>query len=626
VVSIEQEIQAAHRHFANGQLAATDVLCAKILTRSPNHPIVLHLRGLALYGLGNIAAAITALRGAIAIKPSYRLHSDLGTIYEKQGSLDEAIAHFRQAIALEAGNTQLYCSLGTVLYRRGEDDAAIDACKAALQLEPANAKAHNLLGALMSRKEDWAAAASSFRVALGIMPHNAHTYNNLGMALSAQGHTEDAIENFRQAITLQPDLIAARSNLLFCLTQSEIATPQYVFEEHCRYGTRLAALRHPRPVHDNARDPGRRLRLGFVSADLWNHPVANLIEAIWGALDRTRVEIWVYHNFALEDEVSARLKKVTQSWRPVFHATDDDLYRQIRADRIDVLFDLSGHTAGNRLPVFARKPAPLQASWIGYPATTGMAEMDYYLADRHLAPAGMMDHLFTEKIVRLPAVCRFLPYPDSPPVTSLPALHGRRFTFGSFNRPGKLSETVIALWCRILRAVPTSAMLLGSINDERLRVGLIERFARHGVTEERLILHPRTHVQAYLTLHHQVDLILDTFPYSGATTSAHAIWMGVPVLTLVGNAMSSRQTAAILYPTGLDRFVTHTEEEFVAQAVYWTEHLDELNGLRGVLRERINRSPLMDVTPIARAMENAMRIIWQRWCKGLPAESFEALP
>jgi protein O-GlcNAc transferase len=401
-------------------------------------------------------------------------------------------------------------------------------------------------------------------------------------------------------------------------------TPEEVFAEHVAFGNQFEGPFRGRWLrHGNAPDPRRRLRVGFVSADLRDHSVAHFIEPVWAALDPRAVEIWAYSNHYLEDAITLRLKGLAHQWRKVVGMRDEALADQIRADGIDILFDLSGHTAGNRLLVFARKPAPIQVSWIGFPNTTGLEAMDYYLADRYSAAPGLLDTFFTEKLVRMPSVTTFQPSDRAPAVNGLPALERGVFTFGSFNRSDKVGEEVVALWSRVLNAVPDSRMLLGGLSDGFRKASLLEQFSRYGVDAGRLELHVRTGMKEYLALHHQADLILDTFPCGGGTTTCHAAWMGVPVLALAGKTMPSRVGATLNSNMGLLEFITESEDAFVAQAVGWSQRLPELAALRAGLREKVRSSPLCQPEVLARSLEAALRTMWQRWCEGNPPESFD---
>jgi predicted O-linked N-acetylglucosamine transferase (SPINDLY family) len=330
-----------------------------------------------------------------------------------------------------------------------------------------------------------------------------------------------------------------------------------------------------------------------------------------------------YYNYASEDAVSARLHRYFDHWHPVAHLSDAALAEKVGNDEIDILIDLSGHTGGNRLLMFARKPAPVQASWIGYPGTTGLEAVDYYLADRYFLPPGRFDSQFTEKLVYLPAVAPFLPDMKAPPVNGLPALRNGYVTFGSFNRLTKLRPSVIALWSRLLKALPDARMLLGAMPSDASSNPLPGWFAREGIARERLSFHPRSDIASYLALHHQVDMCLDTFPYTGGTTTNYALWMGVPTLTLAGETPFGRQGAANLGHVGLDGFVAEDAADFEAKGLYWAGNLTALAEVRAGLRARWEQSPARRPEVIAAGVESALRTMWQRWCAGLPAQTFD---
>jgi predicted O-linked N-acetylglucosamine transferase (SPINDLY family) len=292
-------------------------------------------------------------------------------------------------------------------------------------------------------------------------------------------------------------------------------------------------------------------------------------------------------------------------------------------DGIDVLVDLSGHTSLNRLRTFARRPAPIQASWMGYPGTTGLRAMDYYLAGRHFLPPGEFDRHFIEKLVYLPANVPFEPNPTAPAVNRLPALDSGQMTFGSFNRLGKINDSTIALWSQLLRELPASRMLIAGIPPEARNNTLFERFAAEGIAADRLAFHGRAGMEAYLSLHHQVDLCLDTTPYTGGTTICHALWMGVPTLTVAGPTPPSRSGAAFLGDLDLFGFIAKDAGDFAAKGVYWATHLTELAQVRDGLRRRCEQLRSRQPKLIAASFAYALRRMWTRWCSGLAPESFE---
>ena len=369
------------------------------------------------------------------------------------------------------------------------------------------------------------------------------------------------------------------------------------------------------------------MQIGFVSGDLRDHAVAYFIEPILSYLaGYPGLSLHAYYNHATEGSITPRLRSHFQHWHRIAGLSDAALAQKIAADGIDILIDLSGHTGENRLLCFARKPAPVQVSWMGYPGTTGLSAVDYYLADRYFLPPGKFDNQFTEKLLYLPASAPFLPDRRAPPVNALPALTNGYLTFGSFNRLSKLTPSAIALWSRLLQTFLTERMVVGGMPADGQSSMLVDWFARGGVARKRLTFYPRCDVPAYLALHNQVDICLDTYPYTGGTTTNHALWMGVPTLTLAGHTPAGRQGAAILGHVGLEAFVAEDPEDFQKKGLSWAGDLAALSAVRSGLRKRCEQSPIRSPELIAAGLENALRTIWKCWCTGLPAETFEAKP
>lgn len=590
--------------------------------------------GNALKNLGKLSEALACYRNAVLFKASYpEAYNNMGVVHQQRGHHADAITCYRKAAALNPKLAFAQYNLCLLLLDEASNpQEALDNFEKALALDPEIAgsrlaEVHNRLGVLLQSHGKLKEALSCFQRAIAAKPDLGEANNNLGMTLSHFGRHEEAISAFRRAISTDPNLAYAHSNLLFYLSHDANVTPEAVFAEHCAFGDRFEGpFRSQRKSHDNVRDRERKLRVGFVSADLRDHAVAAFVEPIWTELDKQQFEIWVYSNNVYEDDVTYRLKKITHSWINVAKMSYDAMASRIREDRIDILFDLSGHTADNRLLTFARKPAPIQVTWIGSPNTTGLKAMDYYLADRFSTPPGLLDSLFTEKIVRLPSGVLFQPFEAAPDVSELPMLENGAITFGSFNRSDKLAENVIALWSRVLNSVPGSRLLLGGVSDSAIQANLASMFSRHGVDGSRLLFFPRTPMAAYLELHHKVDLILDTFPFCGGTTSCHAAWMGVPVLTLAGKTMASRVGVIINSNLGLTEFIAESEDEFVAKATLWSQQAPELAAIRAELRSRMQASPFRQPPLVTRWLESALRTMWYRWCDGLPPESFGVEP
>ena len=526
-----------------------------------------------------------------------------------------------------------------------------------LEAAPDHPRAQYWLGAIDLRLDRHAVAEQRFRAVLRQMRDNVDALTGLSVALFELGqlaeaermarravqvdasyalahrclgrillhlsrHSE-AAASYRRAVALDPNDASLMTELLYCTVQDEAADPQDLARMHRDFGKKFgASLRDQQRGHANARDPDKRLRVGFVSGDLRQHAVAYFVEPVWREFDRSQFELFAYANLMQEDATSQRLKQLVDHWRPVFSLDDAQLAEQVRADGIDILIDLSGHTVLNRLLAFARKPAPVQASWIGYPETTGLTAMDYYLADPYSAPPGAIDRLYVEKLVRLPASTAFRPDPAAPEINPLPALQCGHVTFGSFNRLSKLGATVLETWGRVLQQVPGSHLLLGNVGDPEHEQELRRHFAALGVATDRLRFTPRLPIDEYLKLHHEIDVLLDTFPYTGGTTTQHALWMGVPVISLAGLRRSERISTANLARVGLEDWSVTSRDAYVARAVAAANDLAGLAALRAGLRERIATSPLRRPATVARGLEIAFRVMWQRWCEGLPPQAF----
>ncbi|HEX5364630.1 MAG TPA: tetratricopeptide repeat protein, partial [Gallionella sp.] len=610
--------------FEAGRYAEMEQQARSLLAQYPGWALGWKALGAALQSQDKDAESI--LRRAVEISPrDAEAHNNLGVYLRKHGRPSEAVASLQAAVQIQPTFAEAHFRLGGALADLREFDKALESFRCAAKLRDGYAEAYQSMGAVLNGLGRFDEAVASYRLALEIKPDYVDARVNMGSALLGQGKISEAKASYRQALELMPGSAELYSNYLFCLSHDDEGGAETIASEHRKFGERFET-----PLHEewggyaNIPDPERRLHVGLVSADLFNHAVAGFIEPVLACLaDHSNMVLHAYSNTSVEDEVTKRLKGYFAHWDGVAGMADEALARKIRADGIDILIDLSGHTAHNRLLTFARKPAPLQASWMGYPGTTGLQAMDYYFGDRFFLPTGQFDDQFMEKIVRLPANAPFLPAADAPTVNVLPALENGYLTFGSFNRPSKLSRPVIALWSRLLRALPDSRILLGAMSRDGTYGELLDWFAQEGIARERLSFHPRTGMDAYLALHQQVDICLDTFPYNGGTTTCHAAWMGVPTLTLAGETGAGRVGVMILGHLGLGEFAAHTPDDFAQKAVYWAGHLAELAELRAGMRARFEGSALGRPELIAAGLEQALRIMWRRWCAGLPAESFE---
>jgi predicted O-linked N-acetylglucosamine transferase (SPINDLY family) len=538
-------------------------------------------------------------------------------VQRMRGAPEAALQAMQRGVLVAPADAEAHANLGTLFNELQRFDEAERALRRALDLGADDADTWNSLGAALQGRP--AAAEAAFRRALAHKADFPDALNNLAECLQSQGRLAEALPHYQSALRLRPDFHVVHSNLLFCLSQMDDIAAPALFEAHLAFGEAVEApLRGTLHGHANSREAGRTIRIGFVTGDFRNHALASFIEPLLARLaTRTGLEMTAYYNHTVHDSVTARLRAHMRGWRDIHGQDDAQVAERIRADGIDILIDLAGHTAFNRLPLFALKPAPVQVSWIGYPATTGLTAMDYYITDPFMLPPGQFDHQFIEKLVHLPVSAPFLPSPLAPPVNRLPALDNGYLTFGSFNRPSKLSRPVVALWSAVLRALPTSRMLLAAMPADGSEE-LVAQFALNGVARQRLDFHPRADMASYLALHQLVDVCLDTFPYSGGTTTLHALYMGVPTVTLSGATAAGRQGASIMRHSGLPQYIASSAAEFVAIGTAQASDLDTLAHTRASLRERFITPTSGAMEGVALATELALRAMWERWCAQQP--------
>ncbi|AWG31729.1 tetratricopeptide repeat protein [Burkholderia cenocepacia] len=547
----------------------------------------------------------------------------LSASLHKQGRYTEMIDAGLRTVELLPDEVLVRILLADTLRAALRFDEADEQCRRLLQLQPDHTEGLRIHGQVLLALRRTTEANAACRRAVELAPGGAAVNSTLGFILLEQGATQEALGWLRRAFELDPTDSVAHSNMLFCLTHSADSDPQSLADQHRAFGQRygnhkLAA------AFTNTRDPARQLRVGFVSGDLFNHAVASYaVPVIERLATDSGIAMYFYHNHLAEDHVSERFKACATSWCNVTGLNDQAFLERVRNDRIDIVIDLSGHTGRNRLVALAQRAAPVQASWIGYPATTGLAAMDYFIADRFVAPHGEFDDHFVEHIVRLPAIASFMPPPNCPPVNVLPALSNGYTTYGSFNRLNKLSPQVVAVWARVLHGAQTARMVLGAIGGEEDRQTLTEWFSAAGIDAGRLSFHRRSSIPVYMQQHHGVDLCLDTFPYTGSTTTLNALWMGTPTLTLSGATMAGRGSSTWLQHVGLDAYIAKNEDEFVAKALALGKDTASLQALRSGLRARCAESAAFRPEIVAAGLSSALRTMWTRWCAGEPAIGFD---
>jgi predicted O-linked N-acetylglucosamine transferase (SPINDLY family) len=567
--------------------------------------------------LGRLDEAAACYRAALAIEPDNPLaHNALGTVLVRQGKPDEALAEFDAALRANPRSAESHLNRATALQAQGKLVPALAALEEALRLDPTSAAAFINIGMIRNEQGKRDEAIAACRRAIELAPEAPEPHNNLAIALSALGRHEEAIVAARRSYQLSPLEAAERSNLLYMLNFPGTLDAQALFDEHrawaAAYPDTLTANSAP---HTNDRTPDRRLRVGYVSAHFMSHAVNFFSEPILASHDHEQVEVFCFAHVDRGDETTQRLRSYADHWRDIVHRSDEEAAAMVRDDQIDILVDLSGHIGGNRLLLFARKPAPVQVTYIGYQNTTGMAAMDYRLTDAWADPPGTTDAFYTEKLVRLPrSFFCYQPSDDAPPVNALPSLEKGHVTFGSFNAFSKVTPTVLDTWAGLLAALPDSRLIIVANVCGSLVESLTRIFESHGVRTDRLTLADRRPRGEYLELIRQCDIALDPFPFNGHTTTCDALWQGLPVVTLAGQSYASRFGSSAHHTLGLTELVARTREQYLEIALGLAHDLARLAELRAGLRERMAGSPLLDFAGFTRNLEAAYRKMWIDWC------------
>lgn len=568
---------------ASGDRPAAARAYEALLAREPGNAYANYNLGRLRYGAGAAAEAEALLRRALQAKPDL---SDalvvLALVQEGQGDLAGAAASLEEALRRGAQSAGAWHNLAEVRLRAGELDAAEAAARRSLEIDARYVPSSQLLGSV----------------------------------LRAQGRVAEALDVFSAARRLESARFDLESMELHTLTMSDAISATELFERHRAFGARLeAACARRFAPHANAREPERRLRIGYVSADFNRHPVAWFMLPLLERHDRAAFEATCYFTGGKHDELTERVRAAAGRWREAASLDDAALAQRIHEDGIDVLVDLTGHAGVLRLGVFALQPAPIQLSWLGYLHSTGLTRIGYRLTDARADPPGAADRLHTERLERLPAsLWCFRPVYDTAPASEPPSPRNGYPTFGSFNHAPKLSPSVRRLWAQVLTRLPQSRLLLVGIPEGRAQADLAREFAQAGIAPARLSLLPRVPLGEYLRQFAAVDIALDSWPYGGGTTTFDALWMGVPVLTLTGERSASRSAASILGALGLEDWVAGSAEDYVARAVRKAGDTAGLAALRAALRGRLEASPLMDEAAFARGVEAAYRRLWREWC------------
>ena len=542
----------------------------------------------------------------------------LGVIKQQQGKLIEALNAYQKAIDLNPQHQDAHNNIGIILCKLGRYEESINASKKAITINDKTAGPYLNLANALAKLGHLQEAVDALKHSLAYSPNNEEAFSTLGRILTLQGKTDEAFECCQKAREINPELNSAHTNLLLTMNYGGRFSRQEIYEAHKQWGTTQENNTIRNSDLNNNADPDKRLRIGFVSPDFRDHAVAFFLEPLLEQVNSEAFEIFCYSDVEKPDNTTERLKNLSHHWRHCFGLRNEAVKKIIQDDQIDILIDLSGHTGDNRLTLFAKHLAPVQVSYLGYPNTTGLSTMDYLITDHFLDPDEESEKYYVEKLLYLPNsfFCYNAPL-ECPEVASTPVLRNEYITFGSYNNLAKISEDVIALWSQVLQSVPESRLILQclSLNDPPTRERYEKLFLAHKIPLERIDLISSSSFRDYLAGHANVDIVLDTFPWNGHTVSCHALWMGVPFITLAQDKRSSRMGLSMLKTLGLDSCIAFNKEQYVSCARQLAEDRVQLETIRKNLRERMKSSPLCNAKQFAQDFEIQLRSVWHTWCE-----------
>jgi protein O-GlcNAc transferase len=636
---------------AKGRLDGAIAHCSRALALRPEYPAAHFNLGNALREKGLVEEAIACYRRAVALRPDYaEAHGNLGVALGMQGMMEEALACHRRALALRPESPEGYCKLAVALIEAGKVDDAVEYAKRAiaidanfaeaynslgqalvekdrvdeamavyrraLALNPGLVEAHNNLGLVLMHKLQSDRAIECFNRALALKPTYADAHNNLGNALLDTGRASEAIASYRKAVEFKPDFHQAHSNLVATLYFDPSYGPEAILEEHRRWA-RVHATKIVKEIKPaaNDRNPDRRLRIGYASPNFRKHVVGLFLQRLFEKHDHERFDIVCFSDArpAKEDEVTARLKGWADEWHSTAGMSDQAMADLIREKHIDILVDLNLHMASERMLVFARKPAPVQVTYLAYAGTSGLPTMDYRFTDPFLDPPGESDLWYSEKSVRLRSYWCYRPWDQQVEVGELPARKAGYVTFGCLNNTAKVSEAALELWGEVMRAVPESKLIVSAFAGSP-RERIVQTMGAAGIDNARLEFVGWMDVGKYLQTYNRIDIGLDPIPYNGGTTTCDAFWMGVPIVTLAGKVAVGRAGVTLLNQIGLPELIAKSAEEYVKIAADLSGDLDRLQNIRSEMRQRMEGSPLCDAEGFARDVEEKYRWMWREWC------------
>lgn len=614
---INHELLSANNLIRQGNLQQAACLCQSILARAARHPQAAYMYGSILCSSASPQEGKPWLKIAMDAMPrNAELITDWATCLMACGETKGAEANFRKALRIDPGIARAWANLSDICGTRGENDEALHAVEKYLSLQAEDAQAWAKCAALLVRKNQFGAAFASIQKALEIDPLCHSALFNQSWAACLIGNTARSLAAFEKTDPANRSLYDWQTFLFRSNAIPEL-TPEAIAQYHRNFAARLDEKFAPyRPKHANSAIADRPIRVGFVSGDLRNHPVGYFLIALFQHLDAEYFSLFAYSNSSIFDKTSASIKQSCQQWHDISALNDSALHQLILSDQIDILLDLSGHSSDNRLNVFAAKAAPVQATYLGYFATTGLQSMDYIIGNQDLIPKHER-HLYTETPWHLPHahVC-YTPHDTAPAALRAPE-EGRGVTFGCLQKMAKINSSVLEAWLEILKGKPDSQLLIMNreIEDPFVSSALCTFFTTNGIDPARIILKGSVTHSEYLAAHQHIDIILDTFPYNGTTTTMDALWMGVPVLSVTGDRYCAHMAEAVLNQAGLQDWVAKDKQDYIRLALKHASDPARLETLRSGMREQLLNSPLLDAPLFAKDFGEALRGMWKKWCE-----------
>ena len=614
----QQKLLPALRFFQAGDLPRVVAECEGILQVDGKNSEAWHLLGLALLRNGRCDEACPPLEKAITLSPHRAdYQNSLGAALAQLSRTHDAVRAFSRATEIRPDYTQAHVNLATALQDLGRVASAEQAARKAIALDPENGAARNTLGIILRKQGRLYEAARLHRQALRLGGDIQVAWIQLAGIFQVSGRTSAAIRCFKKATAANHHDASVHSSLLYALHYEPAGESESSDAEHRAWVTRhVSMLEQQRRNWKNDRNPERRLRIGYVSADFREHSVMRFLEPLIRSHDRKYFSVCCYSDVKRADDVTRRVQTCVDLWRDIRSLTDRDAAELVQRDRIDILIDPTGHMSDNRMLVFARKPAPLQVAFPGYPGTCGLTAMDGFVTDRLQNPSGSKEH-YTEKLIRLDCSPRcYHVTGNEPEVRALPSDENGHITFGSFNRLLKVTPWMIGSWSTILKAVPRAKLVLyAGFAGEGEHTRRYDRlFSRSGVDLKRIEFVGTGSRNDFMNAISRVDIALDTFPYNGCTTTCDALWMGVPTVTLIGQVYVSRVGLSVLHQVGLADLASNSPEEYLQKATTLAADLVRLQQLRRTLRETMRRSPLCDAVWTTRSLETELKKMWRQWC------------